>query len=361
MARASSFLIKHYPAHGNKPYRVWFQGKVHWFKTQEDAQAKVGEWQGKFMRVLSAREVDDYLHCKELMGEERLLTAVRFYLEHVPKTDNTKLLSEVLAEYRLRLSGRPKYLTQKKHHLKRLEEEHGDRKLIEISAPLMEQTLEDFDSDWMHDDFLKHSLQFFKWCVDDKHYLLKNPMESLKKRDPSGSKVFLSLPDVDHVLQVCRKQFPEILVGVGLQLFAGVRTAEVVRLEWKHIRKGAAVMIEEEVSKMGHRRVVDWWPAALDECFPAECPEKGRLVSDYVDKKTELLRVCRESKKDFVWGQNAFRHSYATYGCAFFQTAGRVSLLMGDRDIDVFFNNYREYATKAQGKTYFAKRLPTAP
>ena len=58
--------------------------------------------------------------------------------------------------------------------------------------------------------------------------------------------MYLSLPDVEHVMKTCQSHFPEIIGAVALQLFAGVRTEEIIRASWPMVRRGM-IRLEPEV------------------------------------------------------------------------------------------------------------------
>lgn len=88
--------------------------------------------------------------------------------------------------------------------------------------------------------------------------------------------------------------------------------------------------------------------------MPGEFPVDGPIANHYRRMKGRLIARCRETKGDFRWGQNAFRHSYGTYGLALFQSADRISRLMGDRDVDTLYNYYAEYETQERGREYFS-------
>lgn len=336
---------------GNRaPWRVVRFQKHFYFATEEDARKWIDDL-GKNNIRLSPRQADLVQYCRELLGETPLLTAGRFYLEHSPKVEMTRPMRELAAEYELTLSGRPKYVQEQKRNLRALVLALGDRSITSISRKDANDFVMRDRSEWVQKPRLVQARMFFDWAKD---YVPKNPFEGISVNLPPTQKTYLSLADTKHLLDTAREHYPSLVPGIMLQLFCGVRTEEIKRLEWSAIRKsgkGHIVDISEQVSKTGERRVIDWWPKAMSR-MPIS--KTGRVAVNYSRRKSFLVLKCRETKPDFKWGQNALRHSYGTYGCAYFQSAARIALLMGHRDSDTLFRSYREYVSQADGRKYFA-------
>ena len=353
--------LKFTPSHGSAPWRVYFRGKDYWFTTEADARKKIDELAGDRGR-LSKREADEYIYCRELLKGVPLLRAVRFFNEHnsARLTNSTRTVEELVTEFKNQLRGRPKYLQEAKRNVGLLSDFCGKMLIGEPSVTTIGAFLAQFKSPWSYDQALKFTKAFFKWTVSPKvRARADNPCAPFSFKKPAGSKIYLSIEDATHVLKVCRREFSQLLPAVALQMFAGIRTEEVIRLEWRSVRRGT-IRIEPEVGKMGQvkgkqvPRIIDWWPFALDVCMPATLPTNGKVVRWYDRMKGRLLGRCRETKADFRWGQNAFRHSYGTYGLAFMQSADRISGLMGERDVDTLHNYYAEYETQENGQAFFS-------
>ncbi len=361
------------PSHQPSPWRVYFRGKSYWFHTQADAEKKKTNLEGgSTLARLSTRELDEYLYSRELLKGISVLRAVRYFLEHNAgrMRNAAKTVRELVSDFTARLRGRPKYLQEAKRNLRLLVEHCGNTPAADVGPETMMRFLDGFKSDWSHDNALRYAKSFFKWTMSAQVRARRdNPCDEFKMKNPTGSKVYLSIDDAAHVLKICREEFPKLLPAVGFQLFAGIRTEEIIRIEWRSIRRGM-IRIEPEVGKMGQvkgkqvPRMIDFWPAALDACLPVELPPKGKVVKWYDRMKTRLLARCHETKPSFRWGQNAFRHSYGTYGLAFFQSADRMCQLMGERDADTLHNHYAEYETQDHGQRFFsvgASKLEALP
>ncbi len=360
------------------PWRLYHRGRDRWFWSQEDADKAAADLKknvGKLRARLTARDVDEVLHCRELLKGIPLLRAVRFYLDvHRGQLGAAQADCAVLIDrFTNELRGRPKYLAEAKRNLELLAESIGKLKPAAVDVNRVDDFLAQFNSDWSHDAALKFARAFFKWlCSPRVRVRRDNPTDTFEFKRPSGTKVYLSLPDVEHVMKTCQSHFPEIIGAVALQLFAGVRTEEIIRATWSMVRRGM-IRLEPEVAKMGQvkgkkvPRIIDFWPTALDAWMPKPLPSNGPLIPDierkknakglhhrYRDLKSSLIAKCQQTKPDFRWGQNAFRHSYGTYGYAFWQSSDKIAKLMGERDVDTVHNHYAEYETEENGQKFFS-------
>jgi integrase len=144
------------------------------------------------------------------------------------------------------------------------------------------------------------------------------------------------------------------LVAVGA--FAGLRTAEIHRLDWQDIDlQGGHIVVGKHKAKTRQRRIVPILPA-LKAWLYTIASKSGPVIPRY-SGDAPLLRAFRQAleplKVEMV--HNGLRHSYATYRLAEVQTADQVALEMGNSPRKLF-QNYRELATKAQAERWFAVR-----
>ena len=363
MPKAPTFNVLHFPEkRSKKKFRVAYLGRQYWFQSMGEAEEQVSLWkQGR--RTPTMREIEEINYYRELLEGTPLLTAVRFYIAHNGTVDGTMTVTEAVDLHEAAvLGGRQKYQTEKKRHLMMLRGSFGPMKLVDLTRHVIEEHFRKIKSDWVHDAFLRHAKQFFTWaCNSD--LCTVNAASRLKERKPKGSKIILSLRDSSRLLELAKSKYPTAVVPLVLQMFAGIRTAELCRpysketgerpLEWSDIRAGRAISIEAAAAKTDQRRVIDWWPEALTHWLPDLLPAKGMVAVGYSSSKKRLIARAKKLYPDFRWGSNALRHSYATYGCAYFQSAARVALQLGHRSEDVLFTSYREYATKAEAEVFF--------
>jgi integrase len=141
---------------------------------------------------------------------------------------------------------------------------------------------------------------------------------------------------------------------VALGGLAGLRTAEIHRLDWSDIdMHGGHIVVGKHKAKTGQRRIVPIVPAL--KAWLAEIPDKSGPVIPRYSGDAPLLRAFRQAleplKVKLV--ANGLRHSFATYRLAQVQSSDQVSLEMGNSPRKLF-QNYRELATKAQAERWFS-------
>ena len=354
---------KHTPSHSRAPWRVYHKGRSFWYADQADAQKKCDELndpKNAGAIKLTAREVDEYLYCRQLLGGTPLLHAVRSFIERNPVGDRTLTVGAEIDDHLLGYAkSRPIYLEKKTYLLEKLRTAAGGKLLADVSSTMVKSILAAEKSDWVRNDLLTHMRVLFRAAVKEKK-IFDDPCAMFEDKTTTPTKVILTLEDTEYVLETCRSQFPEILSGVALQLFAGIRTSEITRLDWSAVKHGKLIDIDTKVAKTHERRVIDWWAPALTKWMPV-AQESGPVVDhpdNFEHKKWLLIAVCRKAKPDFKFGQNAFRHSFCTYVCAFFENAGKGALLAGQHDVHIFFKNYRDYRTKELAEIYFGVKKP---
>jgi integrase len=127
--------------------------------------------------------------------------------------------------------------------------------------------------------------------------------------------------------------------------FAGIRSAELERLEWKDIHWDSGLIeISANKAKTAARRFVHMQPALKSWLEPYRshrgpiCPATGRRLY-------KLLVADRTQAGILEWPSNALRHSFASYYLAAFKNPSELSLEMGHTSPGLLFRHYRELVT----------------
>ena len=140
-------------------------------------------------------------------------------------------------------------------------------------------------------------------------------------------------------------------LAVGLGAFAGLRSSEMMRLEWKDI--GAKyITINADKAKTSERRLVPILPPLAE--ILADIKRGEGKIFDY-SKPSYFSRFLLgtieaagiESK------DNGLRHSFCTYRLASVQSAAQVALEAGNSP-KTLFKYYRELATEEDAAIWFA-------
>jgi integrase len=143
---------------------------------------------------------------------------------------------------------------------------------------------------------------------------------------------------------------PDVLPVVAIGAFAGLRSAEIEKLDWSEVDlAGGHIEVTAAKSKTRQRRLVPIAPnlaAWLQPLAKVAGPVAPIGLRKRLDAAKERAGLLKE------WPQNALRHSFGTYRLAACADAARVSLEMGNSPAMVFAH-YRELCTPAAAKRFW--------
>lgn len=145
--------------------------------------------------------------------------------------------------------------------------------------------------------------------------------------------------------------------ALAVAAFAGLRMAEVARLDWKEVHLGEGhIVVEAAKAKTAARRIVPIcdsltaWLAPHERPFGPVSPavEEADCIGNALRQRIE--RAARKARVS--WQKNGFRHSYITYRAATLKDIAAVALECGNSPA-VIFSSYRSLATEAEGQAWF--------
>lgn len=178
-----------------------------------------------------------------------------------------------------------------------------------------------------------------------------NPVADVERIETNGDgEIEIYSPDeITKLLAAASKDFrPVVAIGA----FAGVRTAELLRLEWRDIDlAGGFITVGASKAKTRSRRLV---PIAdnLKQWLAPYARRRGRVWCHDSHDLDDARVACAE-KAGVAWKHNALRHSYISYRLAETQDASKVSLEAGNSPRMVF-RHYRELVKPTGAVKWFA-------
>ena len=206
---------------------------------------------------------------------------------------------------------------------------------------------------------------FFKYCKE-RGWLPKDhdgiALVPKFKEKPNEIEIFTP-QEIAHFLGHARSEMvPFLAIGA----FAGLRSAEIERLDWKEVHLAERfIEVKAAKSKTASRRLVPI-TENLAKWLAEHAQKEGRVVPfDNVSKQigwlvedtnTGLKAAAKKEKKDQVkvveWKKNALRHSFISYRVADIQNVNQVALECGNSP-SVIFKHYRELVRPAEAKKWF--------
>ena len=146
---------------------------------------------------------------------------------------------------------------------------------------------------------------------------------------------------------------PQLLAYVAIGLFAGLRRAELERLDWSDVHfDDNLIEVTAQKSKTARRRFVKVQPNLHEWLLPVR--RQTGSVSP-VDLRTQL-DAARIAAGITEWPDNALRHSFASYHLAHFNNSAALALEMGHTDSGMIFNHYRQLVKPKDAERYWSIR-----
>ncbi len=152
----------------------------------------------------------------------------------------------------------------------------------------------------------------------------------------------------------------DLRLFVAIAGYAGLRSAEIVRLEWAdvHLDHGE-IEVKAGDAKTGSNRFVPILPPLLKILQKAQ-QKAGRVLAGMKDEFDLSRRFTREAGKletadcqKFKTRHNGLRHSFGTYRTAVLKNTAQVSAEMGN-SVMMIHKHYRKPVPTVTAKTWFA-------
>jgi integrase len=333
------------------------------FKTKADAEAErlrqmttlnrhgreaVGLSPGELSAIIEAR--------KELAKHDKnIQDAASFYLDYLERIRRCNvtvadLANEVLAAKRKdRMSAT--YLADLKKRFARFRADFGERKIAGI-------TVEDLDN-WLRAlpgspksraNYRANIGVLFSYATK-RRMLDSNPiLHTAKPKLIDSPPEIFAVDELRRILEAANRVSPDVLPMLTMGAFAGLRDAEIKRLDWSEVDLARGhIEIKAAKAKSARRRIVPIQPNLAAWLRPYSGLE-GRVVP--VGARKKLDRVRRAAGLT-AWPQNGLKHSFASYRLAATHDAPRVASELGHTNPHMLYSTYRELVLPEEAERYW--------
>lgn len=274
--------------------------------------------------------IEEWSAAKAAMNGGVLLDAVRFYNAHHTGLAN-KTLREVAEECiraKEAASLSPVYLKGFRHYLKRLCDDLGAVPIADVTTAQIDAWLvASSGNNTTKNNLRRNVVTLFSWAREQGYLLQERKTvaeRAMTFAAPDAAPEIFTPDELRKILAVCKPvMLPLIVIGA----FAGIRSAEIDRLEWSDILwEQGYIEIKARKAKTKSRRLVPL------------LPNLRAWLEPYRGKTGFICRLSNRSvrlnylgeKAGIGWRQNALRHSFASYRLAELQDAAKVALEMGN-------------------------------
>lgn len=368
-----TLAVRRYRHSATHPYyldlRAFGQGRK-FFKTRAEAdverlrQVTLRERGGNEAVGLPLTELSAIIKARrELAAYGASITeASAFYLDHLKRvrrcdTTISDLAREVL-DAKQKDGRAPTYLADLRKRLARFVRDFGTRALTTITTRELDSWLRNLDcAPKTRANFRANVGVLFSYA-EQMEMIDTNPI-----RRTARPKVVDKAPDIFSVdslralLDAAQAESPDIVPMLAIGAFAGLREAEIKRLNWSEVDlRRNFIEVTALKAKSARRRIVKIqpnlaaWLAPLARGGEMVVPMNARAKLDAVRRAAGL--------KD--WPGNGLRHSFASFRLAAIHDSAAVATELGHRTSQMLYSTYRELVLPEDAERYWAIMPTTA-
>lgn len=190
---------------------------------------------------------------------------------------------------------------------------------------------------------------FFKWCVDNDYLSTDNMLLPILKLERAINTGGIEIYTPEEFQRLLDKSMGTIKTCIAISGLTGIRTAELLRLEWSDI-SAAHIEVGKNKAKTRSRRLIDIHET-LSHFLPDKLPITGKIwpssETEFGDQMRDVFKTAGVKKR-----KNAFRHSFISYRLAISDDENLTSRESGNSP-SMIYKNYRELVTKTEAEKWF--------
>jgi integrase len=302
---------------------------------------------------LSEKARAEYLECQEALRPygSSIREAVAHFLPHLKaRSQSCKIpqLVERLLATKASEGKSPRYLKDLRLRLGAFAGGFSDRLAADVTHAEVERWLLDLQlSANSRNNYRRVIVVLFNFAMAH-HFCAENPAETVGLVKVVDRPPGILTPDEASALLTVAP--PALLPYLTIGLFAGLRRAELERLDWREVKLDQGfVEVTAKNAKTARRRLVRIEPNLLEWLRPIAC-KKGPIWPVNFEN---LFDQAREAAGLSDWPDNALRHSFASYHLAHYSDAARTALELGHTSTRLLFSAYRELVTKQEALRFW--------
>lgn len=289
-----------------------------------------------------------------------ILEAARFFANHLKTIEKSCTISQLVDEFLQSKLGDGKstrHLDDLRLRLARFAENFGARLVATVTAPECDDWLRSLNvAAQTRNNYRAALLNLFQYGKK-RRYTQTNPVVDCDKAKVTGAEIqIFTVSEIESLLRAADTAF---LPYLALGAFAGLRRAEIERLDWEEIDLAEGhIEVKAIKSKTAQRRFVKIEPCLAAWLEPL-AKSHGKVVQGNI--RDHMAKTCQQTGENgktscVKWKENGLRHSFASYHLAFFKDTSRLALELGHTSSALLFKHYRELVKPKEAALYWQIR-----
>jgi integrase len=333
------------------------------FKTKAEAEAErlrqittlerhgreaVGLPQGELSAIVQARK-------KLARHAKTIEDAATFYLDYLERIRRCNVTVADLAKEVLEAKGKDgmsaTYIADLKKRLAKFSADFGERKIAGITVEELDNWLRNLDCGPKSRANFRANIGVLFSYATFRRMLDSNPiLHTSRPKLPDDPPEIFSVDELAALLHTALSNAPGVVPMLVIGAFAGVREAEIKRLDWSEVdQRRGHIEMKSSKAKSARRRIVEMQSNLRDWLRPY-AGMTGAVVPVNARKKLDAIR------KDAAlthWPKNGLRHSFASYRLAATHDAPRVAAELGHTSPQMLYSTYRELVLPEEAQRYW--------
>ena len=299
-----------------------------------------------------------YAEAFKILGGDRIVEAAKEFTRRNPTERPARTVAEVTAELLELQAKRQKsacYVDDLRTRLTVFGRTFANVRVDSITGPDVQDYLDKLDAAPRTVKNVRNNVNALFKFAESRGYIGRgeNPVAATDriKAGKDGEQITIYTPEeITRLLNAAPDWFKPIL---AIQAFAGVRSAEVRRLDWQDVKlERGHIELEAKKTKTKARRLVPITPN-LAQWLTPHAKRKGKIFAQTSRAYFHEVQADVAAKAEVPWKKNALRHSFISYRVAAIQDVPQVALEAGNSPA-MIFANYRELVTPQDAQAWFA-------
>ena len=315
------------------------------------------ERQGREAVGFSKGELSEFVEAKQKLSAygETIRDAVEFRIDHLQRVRRHGITVAQLVDEMLeakRRDGRSEvYLRDLRYRLSKFAQDFGHRSIAGITVDELDNWLRALPYSPQSRTNYRTIIGVLFSYADSRGIIERNPISRTAKpklvdRPPE----IFSVDELRALLESANRINPDVLPMLAIGAFAGLREAEIQRLDSSEIDLARGhIEVKATKAKSARRRIVPIQPNLAAWLQPYS-GMTGRVVPAGARRKLARVRTAAKLAR---WPNNGLRHSFASYRLAAIHDAPRVSVELGHTSPQMLYSTYRELVLPTEAERYW--------